>query len=82
MQVLSVTEVQAVSGAGKVQDTLSVAYGNFFSHAVTALNRVFDLGYEVEAAQQAGQHFGSSLGKAIEDKFAYLLDRIHNKVIG
>lgn len=82
MKELSVTEVQAVSGAGRVQDRLSTAYGHVFSHIVRRLNAVFELGYKVDAAQQAGKDFGSRLGKAIEDKFAHLLDRIHANVIG
>lgn len=82
MKVLSMTEVQAVSGAGRVQDTLSSAYGNFFLHTVNVLNKLFDVGYDAEAAKQTGQDFGSRLGKAIEDTFNGLLEKIKVGVIG
>lgn len=82
MKELSVTELQAVSGAGRVQDTLSSAYGNFFLHSVNLLNKLFDVGYNAEVAQQTGRDFGSRLGKAIEDKFSSIVDSIKISVIG
>lgn len=82
MKELSIIEVQAVSGAGRVQDCLSNAYGDFFLHAATWLNKLFNMGYDAEAAQKTGQDFGSRLGKAIEDKFSGILDNIKNDVIG
>jgi hypothetical protein len=82
MKVLSTTEIQAVSGAGKVQDMLSQSYGALFSNVVTTLNKVFDLGYEVETAQQAGQDFGSRLGLAIETSLTNFLDAIRTNVVG
>jgi len=82
MKVLSTTEIQAVSGAGKVQDFLSQSYGYLFSNTVTALNKVFNLGYEAETAQQVGQDFGSRLGQAIETTFSNLLDAIRTNVVG
>ncbi|GLR07372.1 hypothetical protein COO59_16810 [Mixta theicola] len=82
MKELSVTEIQAVSGAGRLQDALSNAYGNFFKHAATVLNDLFELGYNAEEAQQTGLDFGSRLGKALEAKFAGILDCIQTKVIG
>lgn len=82
MKELSVTDVQAVSGAGKVQDALTAVWGHCFSHAAAHLNSLFDVGYDVDAALLAGEDFGSRLGKAIEDKFANLLERIQAKVIG
>lgn len=82
MKVLSTTEIQAVSGAGKVQDFLSQSYGDLFSNAVTVLNKVFNLGYEAEIAQQAGQDFGSRLGLAIETTFSNFLDAIRTNVVG
>lgn len=82
MRELSITEVQAVSGAGRVQDKLTEAYGWFFSHAANTLNNLFDLGYDKEAAQKKGEEFGSQLGKAMEVKFANFLERIQNYVTG
>ncbi|HCW47444.1 hypothetical protein [Mixta calida] len=82
MKELSVIEIQAVSGAGKIEDCLSSVFGNFFSDATKVLNGVFNLGYEVEAAQQTGQDFGSRLGKAIEDGVSNILSRFKKEIIG
>lgn len=70
MKELSVTEVQAVSGAGWIQDYFSGAYGDQFSRTTIWLNKLFKMGYSVDAAQKMGQEFGSRLGKAIEDKIS------------
>ena len=82
MKELSIIEVQEVSGAGKIQDALSNAYGNFFLHATETLNKIFGLGYETEAAQKTGQDFGSKLGQAIETGISDILTRIKTGLLG
>lgn len=82
MKELSVTEVQAISGAGKIQDCLSAVFSDLFNDATRFLNNVFGLGYEAESAQQAGLDFGSRLGKNLEERLTGLLADIQNKIIG
>lgn len=82
MKELSIKEVQAVSGAGQIEERLSAAYGSFFLRAVNVLNKLFDLGYDPAAAEQKGLEFGSQLGKAIEGKLAAIFDTLKGNVTG
>ncbi|QHM72845.1 hypothetical protein [Mixta intestinalis] len=81
MKELSVIEVQEVSGAGKIQDAYSNAFSNYFGEMTAALNKVFNTGYDVEAAKEVGKDFGSRIGKAYEDFFSKVLGDLQSRLV-
>ena len=82
MKELSTNEMNTVSGAGKLQNSLSKFYGNVFSRTTEEMNKVLKTDYDVEKSKESGVYFGEQFGLALENSFTNLLNRWSNAVIG
>ncbi|MDW8848178.1 hypothetical protein SD961_20175 [Erwinia sp. MMLR14_017] len=67
MRELNSHEVQVISGAGKIQDTLSSFFGSYFSNVFDHLSPVVESVYTKDDVTAAGTDFGSRLGAAVEN---------------
>ena len=66
MRELNSNEVQAISGAGKIQDTLSGLFGSYFGNIFDHLSPVLDPIYAKDDATTLGTDFGSRVGALVE----------------
>ena len=82
MKELSTQEISEVSGAGRLQDTLSGVYSYAFGRAAKGMNDVFHTDYNVDDAKTVGNKFGGTLGMAAENAFDGMLNRWRDIVIG
>ncbi|KGT87768.1 hypothetical protein NG99_22560 [Erwinia typographi] len=74
MRELKLTEVSAVSGAGKLQDNIAASIGDFFTGIFNKVSTVIDLGYTKDDANNLGTDVGQRVGGIIESHVNKLIN--------
>ncbi|WP_034918670.1 hypothetical protein [Erwinia sp. 9145] len=77
MRELKSTEIEAVNGAGKIQDSLSDAIGSFFGNIFESFKPAAELGYTKEDFTGVGKDLGNRVGSFVENIFGGIVDKIN-----
>ena|GEM_PF-837317 len=77
MRELNTTEVAAVSGAGKIQDTTTEIFSTAFSN-IFKLLPLGDLGYTADQVTKAGEDLGSRIGGIIETNVNKVVTKLND----
>ncbi|WP_158781985.1 hypothetical protein [Pantoea sp. BAV 3049] len=81
MRELNVSEINEVSGAGKIQDGAANFFGSLFTNIFkSASSALTDLGYTEDQASAAGQDLGSRIGGLIETQINKVIDALGSLV--
>ncbi|MGE9553202.1 hypothetical protein ACQPT2_18820 [Erwinia amylovora] len=81
MRELNVSEINEVSGAGKIQDGASDFFGSLFNNIFKATSSALgELGYTEEQVTSAGQDLGSRIGGLIETQINKVIDALGSLV--
>lgn len=81
MKELSIAEISEVSGAGKIENTLSKVFGKLFGDFNKSMADKIGLECSYDEALEQGKKIGSHLGQAVEYWINDTLESLRNRLL-